>query len=113
MEVLNYVFGTKQQIHSKAWAGVAGSGNLEVLMEPSTSETACVEVTTSLDSTSAIWQCVLERFFQENPVSVHVEINDCGATPGVVNLRLLQVLEKIQDQDRVILAKKAVGSDEF
>lgn len=108
MEILNYVFQTKQQVYSKAWAGVAGSGNLEVLMEPSKSETASVEVTTSLEGNGPIWQCVLERFFQENPVCVHVEINDSGATPGVVNLRLLQVLEKIRDQDRAILEKKVV-----
>ncbi len=55
---------------------------------------ACVEVTTSLEGNGPMAMCSGTFFSGINPVCVHVEINDCGATPGVVNLRLLQVLEK-------------------
>lgn len=99
MEILNFNFYGEKQIRNHAHAGVVGSGNLEVLLEPSGSGMAEVTVTTSLDGNEEIWRCVLERFFQENPVSARFEINDFGATPGVVQLRLMQVLELAEEAD--------------
>lgn len=97
MEILNFHFHADKQITRPAHAGVVGSGNLEVLLEPAEDGKAEVQVTTSLDGNGEIWRCVLERFFEENPVCVKLEINDFGATPGVVQLRLMQVLELAED----------------
>ena len=36
---------------------------------------------------------VLERFFTRTPLAGRWELNDFGATPGVVNLRLRQASE--------------------
>jgi malonate decarboxylase delta subunit len=36
---------------------------------------------------------VLERFFTRTPLAGSWELNDFGATPGVVNLRLRQARE--------------------
>lgn len=67
------------------------SGNLEVLMVPA--QSTQVHITTKFDGNGVIWQAILERFFAEHPVAADIEINDFGATPGVVFLRLLQALE--------------------
>lgn len=98
MEMLHFVYPAGTSVRQAAQAGVVGSGNLEVLMEPSDAACAAVEVTTSQDGNREIWDCVLSRFFQEYPVCVRLEINDFGATPGVVQLRLLQVLELAQEE---------------
>jgi malonate decarboxylase delta subunit len=74
--------------------GVVGSGNLEVLMEPSPDRRSHVVVTTSVDGFGAIWQAVIDRFFAGFDAAVAVEINDFGATPGMVALRLAQAVEK-------------------
>ncbi len=73
--------------------GVVASGNLEVLMVPAQSTLGQVHITTKFDGNGVIWQAILERFFAEHPVAADIEINDFGATPGVVFLRLLQALE--------------------
>lgn len=97
MECLTFTYPAEKEVSKSSHVGVVGSGNLEVLMEPSVSGQAEAEVTTSLDGNREIWNCVLERFFQESPVAVHLEINDFGATPGVVRLRLLQALELAEE----------------
>ena len=43
------------------------------------------------------WAKVLERFFTVHDVAATVKINDFGATPGVVTMRLAQALEVSQD----------------
>ncbi len=54
---------------------------------------ASVVVRTSVTGFGATWKAVLGRFFVRNPVAVQIEINDFGATPAVVALRLEQALE--------------------
>ena len=99
MEQLLYSFDARNHVKRSAFAGVVGSGNLEILMEPGKSGRAEVEITTSLEGNGEIWKYILERVFEEHPVCVHVEINDFGATPGVVQLRLLQVLEIAEERE--------------
>jgi malonate decarboxylase delta subunit len=72
--------------------GVVGSGDLEILLEPA-ADRARVRVCTSVDGYGEIWRRVLQRFFERHPVAASLRINDFGATPGVVALRLEQALE--------------------
>lgn len=74
--------------------GVVGSGNLEILFRKSDEEDACLfEVSTSANGFSTTWKSVLQDFAENNAVGgVKVSINDMGATPAVVTLRLGQGL---------------------
>lgn len=95
MEQLEFYFAGKKPIKQKSQVGVVGSGNLEVLFEPMNEATdkSKVLVTTKFDGNGPIWEAILQRFFEQTECLATIEINDFGATPGVVNLRLLQGLE--------------------
>lgn len=92
MESFELRFSGNAPLVGRSHVGVVGSGDLEVLMEPA-NETV-VSVRTSVDGFAAIWRATLDRFFARNPIAAKVEINDFGATPGVVSLRLAQALER-------------------
>jgi malonate decarboxylase delta subunit len=72
---------------------VVGSGDLEVLLEPATDNSAHVSIRTSVDGFSTAWKAVLDRFFTKYDGAVRIQINDAGATPGSVQLRLAQAVE--------------------
>jgi malonate decarboxylase delta subunit len=98
MEQLNFEFrgGKKTKgPHTPVLVGVVGSGNLEVMIEPQDFGGACrIEVLTAATGFGAIWQAVLTDFFARNALAdVRVSINDVGATPAVVSLRLDQAVE--------------------
>jgi malonate decarboxylase delta subunit len=76
----------------RAHVGVVASGDMELLMEPAVG-LATVTVLTTISGHRKIWEAVLGRFFERHPRAVKVEINDHGATPGLVWLRLEQALE--------------------
>ena len=76
-----------------AHVGVVGSGDLEVLLEPSKEGKATVNIRTSVDGYGPVWKEVLDRFFSKYQGAANVEINDFGATPGTVMLRLEQAVE--------------------
>jgi malonate decarboxylase delta subunit len=80
--------------HPPAIRGVVGSGNLEVLIVAMPNDAGChVTVNTSARGFRDIWQAVLEAFAMRHPVGqLDVTINDMGATPAVVTLRLEQAL---------------------
>ncbi|WP_428029983.1 malonate decarboxylase subunit delta [Ancylobacter sp.] len=92
METLQLNFPGTRPIARRAHVGVVASGDLEVLLSPA--ETTTVTIRTSVDGFGPIWRATLERFFARHPVAMRVEINDAGATPGVVTLRLAQALEE-------------------
>lgn len=73
-------------------AGVVGSGNLEVLIERRAHAGQCrFSVTTSAEGFGEIWRAVLQAFVDRHRLAdVDVTINDGGATPAVVSLRLDQ-----------------------
>ena len=75
--------------------GVVASGNLEVLIEPSASDSACaIEINTAAHGFRATWQAVMADFFARHPIAgVRISINDAGATPAIVTLRLDQAFE--------------------
>ena len=74
--------------------GVVASGNLEVLLEPSTDQRSRVTVRTSADGFGSRWKDVVERFFSRHDVAVTIAINDFGAAPPTVLLRLEQAIEE-------------------
>lgn len=78
-----------------ALVGVVSSGNLEVLMEKAALDGRCkVVVNTSTKGFGEIWRAVLADFFVRHPLAdVRVSINDVGATPAIVSLRLDQALD--------------------
>jgi malonate decarboxylase delta subunit len=93
IETLSYEYPASEPVERRAHVGVVASGNCEILLEPAPNGNASVVVRTSVTGFGATWQAVLGRFFVRNPVAVQVEINDFGATPAVVALRLEQALE--------------------
>jgi malonate decarboxylase delta subunit len=94
METLRFDYPASQPVSRRAHVGVVGSGDLEVLLEPSLDERAHVSVRTSTDGFGEVWQAVLDRFFARNDLAATIEINDAGATPGTVVLRLAQAVEE-------------------
>jgi malonate decarboxylase delta subunit len=100
MERLEFDFPGKaaRAAPPRAWAlaGVLSSGNLEVLIEHVPLEGACaVAVSTSAIGFGDVWRAVLADFFARHPLAdVRVSINDAGATPAVVSLRLDQAAEE-------------------
>lgn len=92
MEILELRFPGDQPIARRAQVGVVGSGDLEILMSPASETT--VTIRTSVGGFGVLWRATLERFFVRHPIATRVVINDAGATPGVVSLRLAQALEE-------------------
>ena len=79
--------------------GVVGSGNLEVMVEPVAGSGCTVEVETSARGFRPIWAAVLQDFHdQARPAGLRLSINDMGATPAVVSLRLRQALAAVTAQ---------------
>lgn len=76
--------------------GVVGSGNLEVLAQPVVGDGCEFLVETSARGFTATWQAVLADFHARYPLAgVRLSINDMGATPAVVTLRLQQAVAGI------------------
>jgi malonate decarboxylase delta subunit len=96
METLHFEYEGKQPLTRRAHVGVVGSGDLEVLIEPSSTSTAQVRVRTSVGGYARVWRAVLDRFFSRFDYAAKVEINDFGATPGTVTLRLEQAAEGVR-----------------
>jgi malonate decarboxylase delta subunit len=90
-----YEGGRPLPAFSPVLVGVVGSGNLEVLMEPEPDAGCEVSVCTASVGFGTIWAAVLADFHQRHPVAgLRISINDMGATPAVVSLRLAQALAR-------------------
>lgn len=99
MEKLDFRLQAKtcpQPAHTTPPCGVVGSGNLEVLLRPNDDPGVCaVTVHTSALGFDEVWQAVLTDFAEHNPVGgIRITINDLGATPAVVSLRVSQALNE-------------------
>ena len=94
METLKYDYPASVTISRRVHVGVVGSGDLEVLMEPVAGTRATVVINTSVNGFGTVWKTVIDRFFSRFDGLVAIEINDFGATPGVVLLRLEQAVEE-------------------
>ncbi len=97
MEHLTYVFkgGTRTLPRQSDVVGVVGSGNLEVLIETAPLHGDCtIAIATAAVGFGAIWQAVMDDFHARWQLTdARIAINDMGATPAVVSLRLDQAVE--------------------
>lgn len=96
METLHFRFDSRPAGASThpALCGVVGSGNLEILIQAGDELQACaISIKTSARGFGATWQAVLGSFAASHPAGgTAIAINDMGATPAVVSLRLAQAL---------------------
>jgi malonate decarboxylase delta subunit len=93
MEQFELNYPAKHKVLKKSHVGVVGSGDLEILLEPANDvTTASVRIRTSTSGFKNTWKTVMDRFFNQYDGAASIEINDAGATPGVVLLRLQQAV---------------------
>ena len=89
--------GTHSYDVPAAIVGVVSSGNLEVLIEKSDKDICKCEIITSEVGYKQIWECVIDDFFAKYQLTrMNVYVNDSGASPSVVSLRLEQAIEKLK-----------------
>ena len=82
----------------QAIVGVVASGNLEVLAERVETPDRCVvQIATSADGFGDIWRAVVHDFAERlSPGGVRFSINDGGARPDTVMLRLMQAARALE-----------------
>ena len=93
MEKLTFEYPASGEKPKRAHVGVVGSGDLEILLDPSDDARAHVTVQTSVTGFADTWKAVLDRFFASYGEAARLDIRDCGATPGTVAMRLQQAVE--------------------
>ena len=100
MERIRLEFPAGQPARHRAAVGVVGSGDLEVLLEPNTAGSTAVSITTSVHGMRRVWEAVLTRILGAAPLpATKIEINDFGATSGVVGMRIEQAFEELNAAD--------------
>lgn len=96
METLEFTFASKpsDRTHAPALRGVVSSGNLEVLVVAADGTADCrFLVHTSAQGFRDTWHAVLGAFAADHAVGqLRFVLNDMGATPAVVTLRLAQAV---------------------
>jgi malonate decarboxylase delta subunit len=97
MEHLNFRHaGQRPAAASRASAivGVVASGNLEVLVERVLPHDECeVDIRTPVTGFDSVWRAVVSDFAARGAVGgLRFSINDGGARPDMVGLRLAQAL---------------------
>jgi len=103
MEKLNYrhvaASRAKGEKH-QAVVGVVASGNLEVLVERSLPERECeVDIRTAAEGFGEVWQAVVADFVERrSPGGLKFSINDGGARPDMVALRLAQAVRAVEGE---------------
>ena len=77
---------------SQAIIGVVASGNLEVLLERVLPDKQCeVDIATPVKGYDDTWKAVVAEFVERSsPGGLRISINDGGARPDTVYLRLMQ-----------------------
>jgi malonate decarboxylase delta subunit len=85
-----------------AIVGVVASGNLEVLVERTLPEGECqVEIKTAAEGFGKVWAAVVADFVERySPGGLKFSINDGGARPDTVSLRLAQAVRSIEEEDQ-------------
>ena len=94
MQLIEDSFAADIPLAQDVHVGVVGSGDLEILVtSPTTPGRTTVTVRTSVDGFDTVWRRILARFFERHALEADVNINDFGATPGMVSLRLSQAVD--------------------
>lgn len=100
MEQYEYIFNLDKTLEQGPIIkiGVAGSGNLEVLIKPADAqEQTTILVHTTVSGFKSTWDEVIKNYVKHYPYNgLHIELYDAGATPAVVSLRLGQAIETYQ-----------------
>ena len=93
--VLARAGGTRQS----AIVGVVASGNLEVLVERVLPDAECaVDIRTAAVGFGEVWTAVIGDFVERySPGGLRFSINDGGARPDTVSLRLAQAVRLIAE----------------
>jgi malonate decarboxylase delta subunit len=105
MEALSFRHKARQRAAGSrqiAIIGVVTSGNLEVLAERVLPDTDCLlEIRTAAHGFGEIWSAVIADFVdRHSPGGLRFSINDGGARPDVVSLRLAQAARLMTEADR-------------
>jgi malonate decarboxylase delta subunit len=84
----------------QAITGVNASGNLEILVERVLPDREClVDVTTAVTGFRPIWEAVIQEFFERSsPGGLGFSINDGGARPDTITLRLMQSVRLMENE---------------
>ncbi|GJE57586.1 MULTISPECIES: malonate decarboxylase acyl carrier protein [Methylobacterium] len=95
METLTFRHTTTKPLGgttSQAITGVVASGNLEVLLERILAPDSCeIAIETPINGFGDVWEAVVADFVaRAQPGGLRISINDGGARPDTVSLRLLQ-----------------------
>ncbi|PJG56251.1 malonate decarboxylase acyl carrier protein [Bradyrhizobium forestalis] len=87
--------GTRQS----AIVGVVASGNLEVLVERVLPDAECaIDIKTAAVGFGEVWTAVVGDFVERySPGGLRFSINDGGARPDTVSLRLAQAVRSIAE----------------
>src|ERR1700742_4638636 len=103
MEHLNYrhIVQRRAAGTSKlAIVGVVASGNLEVLAERVLPDNECeVDINTAAEGFGEVWQAVVADFVERRASGgVRLSVNDGGARPDMVALRLAQAVRALEGE---------------
>jgi malonate decarboxylase delta subunit len=95
MLALKFTHAAKRRLSGKkdaAIIGVVASGNLEVLLERVLPGAECeVDIATPVTGYDETWRAVVAEFVERfSPGGLRISINDGGARPDTVFLRLMQ-----------------------
>ncbi|QIP05191.1 malonate decarboxylase acyl carrier protein [Bradyrhizobium symbiodeficiens] len=87
-------------LRQTAIIGVVASGNLEVLVERVLPDAECrIEVKTAAMGFGEVWTAVIADFIERySPGGLKFSINDGGARPDTVSLRLAQAIRLIEEE---------------
>ncbi|MBW7965075.1 malonate decarboxylase acyl carrier protein [Bradyrhizobium sp. BR 10261] len=105
MEKLSFKLSAPQRAsgtRTQAIVGVVASGNLEVLLERSApADTCTIDIATAAHGFGAVWDAVVRDFVARRSAGgLRISINDGGARPDTVALRLAQGVRKIEEPER-------------
>ena len=84
----------------QALVGVVASGNLEILLERTGAPDRCtIEINTAARGFKSLWEAVTADFVANRAAGgLRISINDGGARPDTVALRLAQGVRSIEEQ---------------
>jgi malonate decarboxylase delta subunit len=101
MEHLKYRYAAQQRAAGTkplAIVGVVASGNLEVLVERLLPDDECeVDIRTAAEGFGEVWKAVVADFVERRaPGGLRLSVNDGGARPDMVSLRLAQAVRAVE-----------------